>query len=202
MPDESAMHPLFVHLRARLTELPGRTVTFEGAPARAAVALVFRVIEGEPELLLIRRAEREGDPWSGHVALPGGRHDARDLSLLETAMRETLEETAVDLRTHGVPLGVLDELHPRMPVPPSIVVTPYVFVLTEVGQQALALELSEEVAEAFWVPLAMLTDPKVTQETDIQRRSETWRVQAFVVREHIVWGLTERILRNLLTLIS
>ena len=134
------------------------------------------------------------------MALPGGRFDPRDASLLETAVRETREETAVDLERHGVFLGVLDELHPRPPLLPSIVITPYVFVLTEEGCRALDMALSDEVAEAFWVPLATLTDPGVTQEALIRRGNETWRVQAFIVREHAVWGLTERILRNLLTL--
>ena len=59
---------------------------------RAAVALVLRENAGDPEILLIRRAERKGDPWSGHMAFPGGREDARDESLLETALRETREE--------------------------------------------------------------------------------------------------------------
>ena len=202
MPDESVVHPLLDQIRARLAESPGREARFLGAPARAAVALVLRVINGELELLLIRRAEREGDPWSGHVALPGGRRDPRDPSLRETAIRETLEETAIDLRASSEPLGVLDELHPRTPVLPSIVVTPSVFVLTDVGQRSLELVLSDEVAEAFWVPLATLVDPTVTQETDVQRPGETWRVRAFMVREHVVWGLTERILRNLLTVIG
>ncbi len=205
MPDESGVHPILDRMRLRLAESPGQRATVEGTPARAAVALVFRVAAGEPELLMIRRAEREGDPWSGNVALPGGRHDQRDASLWETAIRETLEETGVDLRTRGVTLGtlgMLDELHPRSPLLPQIVVTPYVFVLTENGQRSLTLELSDEVADAFWVPLATLADPDVTQETEVHRRSETWRVQAFMVHEHVVWGLTERILRNLLTMID
>ena len=202
MPEESGAQPILDRMRRRFVESPGRPASVTGTPARAAVALVFRLAGGELELLMIRRAEREGDPWSGNVALPGGRSDPRDASLLQTAICETLEETGVDLQVRGVVLGTLDELHPRSAALPAIVVTPYVFVLTEDGQRSLQLELSDEVAEAFWVPLAMLADPEVTQETEVRRRSETWRVQAFMVREHVVWGLTERILRNLLTLID
>ncbi|MEP7344557.1 MAG: CoA pyrophosphatase [Gemmatimonadaceae bacterium] len=202
MHDKLDMHPILDQMRQRFAQSPGRAATFEGTPARAAVAVVFRLTGGELELLMIRRAEREGDPWSGHVALPGGRYSPGDASLLETARREAFEETGVDLRAHGVTLGMLDELHPRSPVLPAIVVTPYVFVLTEGGQRSLTLALNAEVAEAFWVPLAILADPDATRETDIQRPSETWRVQAFMVGDHVVWGLTERILRNLLTLIG
>lgn len=202
MPDESPALTNLDRLRTRFAERPGRQASFEGAPARAAVAIVFRSMAGEPELLMIRRAEREGDPWSGNVALPGGKADPRDQSLVETAMRETLEETGVDLYSHGVLIGMLDELHPRTPVLPPIVVTPYVFVLTEQGERSLDLALSDEVAEAFWVQLATLADPAATQETEIRRRNDTWRVQAFMVREHVVWGMTERILRNLLHLLD
>jgi len=202
MTEDPRSHPILERLRTRFGEHPGRAARFEGTPARAAVALIFRAMTGELELLMIRRAEREGDPWSGNVALPGGRFDPSDESLVDTAIRETQEETGVDLRRDGVLLGMLDELHPRTPVLPPIVVTPYVFALTAVAQEPVSLVLSDEVAEAFWVPLAMLADPDVTQETEIQRRNETWRVQAFMVQERVVWGMTERILRNLLRLID
>lgn len=202
MPDEFVLPPVLERLRKRLGESPGRPAIFEGTPARAAVAIIFRVTDGELQLLLIRRAEREDDPWSGHIALPGGRRGASDVSLLETAIRETLEETAVDLQTQGIALGFLDELYPKAPALPSIVITPYVFVLTDAGQRALTVELSHEVAEAFWIPLATLADPAVTRETEIQHRGATWRAPAFMVADHAVWGLTERILRNLLTLLG
>ncbi|HEU4700285.1 MAG TPA: NUDIX domain-containing protein, partial [Gemmatimonadales bacterium] len=61
----------------------------------AAVALV--VTPAPDSMLLIRRAERAGDPWSGHMALPGGRHSRGDADLAATAMRETAEEVGVRL---------------------------------------------------------------------------------------------------------
>jgi hypothetical protein len=64
------------------------------APGRAAVAIVLRDVEDGPQVLLIRRAEHVGDPWSGHMAFPGGREDPEDESLLATAIRETREELA------------------------------------------------------------------------------------------------------------
>ena len=63
---------------------------------RAAVALVLRERDdGRPELLFIRRAEHEKDPWSGHMGFPGGRAERGDASLEATAVRETLEETGL-----------------------------------------------------------------------------------------------------------
>jgi 8-oxo-dGTP pyrophosphatase MutT (NUDIX family) len=198
-PGSSTGHPLLERLAAALDVQPGRPATFEGSPARAAVAVVFRVgADGAPELLLILRAEREGDPWSGHVALPGGRMQGDDATLQDTAIRETREETSVDLATHGTVLGTLDELHPRTPTLPPIVVTPYVFVVSPDVEPAA----SEDVAEAFWVPWATLVDPAVTRESTVRARGAEWRVPSYVVGRHIVWGMTERILRNLTTLLA
>jgi 8-oxo-dGTP pyrophosphatase MutT (NUDIX family) len=100
-------------------------------PRRAAVALVLRVPVGAagPELLLVKRAEYPGDPWSGHVAFPGGRAEPDDASPWHTAARETWEETGLDLLAAGRLLGTLDELYPRTPVLPPVVVRPHVAVV-------------------------------------------------------------------------
>lgn len=143
---------------------------------------------------MIRRAEREGDPWSGQIALPGGRWSPNDESLLHTALRETWEETGIDLAAQGVILGTLDELRPRTATLPAIIVTPVVVAL----DQPASLLLSDEVAEAFWVPLDLLREPATSRESSVHVRGATWRVPSFVVREHVVWGMTERILRQLL----
>src|SRR5687767_5021478 len=79
---------------------------------QAAVALVVRAGE-QLDVLLIKRAKRDGDPWSGHMALPGGRRDASDESLLDTAVRETEEETGVELQSRVVHLGRLEEVRPQ-----------------------------------------------------------------------------------------
>ncbi len=142
------MHPFLERLEASLRATTPRLATTEGSPARAAVALAFRADRVEPELLLIRRAVREGDPWSGQVALPGGRWSPGDEDMVSTAIRETLEETGLDVRDSGSLLGVLDELRPRTPTLPPIIVTPYVAWLHRVPP----LVLSDEVASAFWVP--------------------------------------------------
>ncbi len=98
---------------------------------------------------MIKRAEFEGDPWSGQIALPGGRREEGDATLEETALRETFEETAIDVRAAGGGvLGTLDEVYPRTPVLPPIVVRPYVAVVPP----NVSVVPSHEVAEAFWVP--------------------------------------------------
>lgn len=187
------MHPLMAQIDASLRTSPGRQAGLEGDPARAAVTLAFRGDREEPELLLIRRAVREGDPWSGQIALPGGRWSPSDADLEATALRETLEETGLDVRSTGTVLGVLDELCPITATLPAIIVTPYVALVTPPAE----LTLSDEVASAFWVPWSVLTDPAHDLQSEVSVRGATFRVQSLVIGEHVVWGMTERILRQL-----
>ena len=192
-------HPTLRRLKVALAERPGALAPDDGAPRRAAVAIVLREAgESGLELLLIKRSEREGDPWSGQIALPGGRHDPTDATLQDTAVRETREETGIDLAADGIVLGTLDELRPRTPTLPSIIVTPFVAVV----QPAVSIATSDEVAVAFWVPLSMLADPTMAAESEVTVRGATWRVPSYLLGGHIVWGMTERILRNLLALIA
>ena len=198
LPHPLLAHPTLRRLAAVLAERPGAVAEDDGSPARAAVALAIRLgPTGEPELLLIRRATREGDPWSGQVALPGGRWSPTDASLRDTAIRETAEETGLDLQARGLILGALDELRPRTPALPPIIVTPYVALTDGEGP----LTPNHEVAAAFWMPLQHLHDPEVARESVVQVRGATWRVPSFVFGEYVVWGMTERILRQLLELV-
>jgi 8-oxo-dGTP pyrophosphatase MutT (NUDIX family) len=150
------------------------------------------------EVLLILRAQREGDPWSGQVAFPGGRRDPGDATLQDTAIRETLEETGIDLSSNGLVLGMLDELRPRTPVLPPIIVTPYVAI----APPEFSLQISDELADAFWVPWSTFADPTITSESTVNVRGADWKVSSYLVGERIVWGMTERILRQLAERIS
>lgn len=175
---------------------PARVVSEPGdRPLHAAVALVLRPDEsGGLELLLIKRADYEGDPWSGHVALPGGRREPDDLSLEQTAIRETWEETAIDIERDGLVLGPLDEVSPRTPNVRRVIVRPYVAAVSS----DVAVVESPEVAAAFWVPLADLRETAAWITTDVVAHGQTLRVPAFSHSGYIVWGLTERILRAFL----
>src|SRR5690242_6937536 len=127
----------------------------EGPARYAAIALVLRAsTRGEPELLMIRRAAFENDPWSGHIACPGGRMDPGDRDLEHTAIRETWEETGIDLARDGRILGTLDDITPRTPSLPPLVIRPFVAIV----RPDVALVESEEVAEVFWVPLSTIRD--------------------------------------------
>jgi 8-oxo-dGTP pyrophosphatase MutT (NUDIX family) len=198
-------HPVLRLLAADLRAHPGRPETDEGDPARAAVAILLRaapshesrVTKHAPslELLLIQRAVRDGDPWSGQIALPGGRRGPEDATLQDTAIRETFEETGLDLTTDGIVLGMLDELRPRTPVLPPIIVTPFVGVIA--GDKPL--QISDELADAFWVPWSTFEDPTRLDESTVRVRGASWTVTSYLVGEHVVWGMTERMLRQLAT---
>lgn len=169
--------------------------TGDGAdPTLAAVAVI---LAPDPDsILIIRRAERAGDPWSGHMGLPGGRADPDDPDLLATAMRETAEEVGCTLDRERL-LGVLDDVWPRSPVPRLIVVRPYVFAVPE----RPAFTLSGEVAGTFWIPLTELQRPDVYRNTVIRLSGEDRVFPAYHLDPGVIWGLTERILTPLLELV-
>lgn len=160
----------------------------------AAVALVIRARE-RLEFLLIKRAAHERDPWSGHMALPGGRWDRTDSGLYATAMRETLEETAVDLATVGTPLGRLDDVEPASPRLPRMRIAPFVFGVPADIEARVA---SPELENVYWIPLDLLAAPDTAAETRIHFTGFSKTFPSYsVVGEH-VWGLTHRILTGFL----
>lgn len=162
----------------------------------ASLAGVAVVLAPDPDaVLLIRRADRVGDPWSGHMGLPGGRFQVEDKDLLATAIRETREELSLPLDRTRL-LGVLDDVSPRTPMPRPVVVRPFIFAVD--GRPAL--QPNDEVALVFWVPLTELRRAGVYREARIRIRGEDRLFPAYHLGEHVVWGLTERILTPLLEL--
>ena len=168
-------HPEIVKLRSALDAHKSVGGKEEGG-RRAAVALIFRAGEGgAPELLFIKRADYPADPWSGQVAFPGGREEAGDANLADTALRETREETGIDLGREGMMIGRLDDLRPRTVGLPAIVVRPFVALL----DRSEPLALSREVALSFWLPLAALLRADSWQQ-EIGRASCRERVYSSV----------------------
>lgn len=195
--------PDILKLRAALGVQEGRGSENEEGVRKAAVALIFRSGEageesGSPELLFIKRADYPGDPWSGQVAFPGGREEPGDLSLADTAARETHEETGIDLMRDGTFIGTLDDLRPRINRLPDVIVRPYVVLLDRYEP----LVLSNEVALAFWIPLEALKAADSWRETPILARGVQINTRAFHHDGHLVWGMTERILGQLLEILA
>lgn len=167
----------------------------EDCGIRAAVALILRDgPEGgpTPEALFVRRARVEGDPWSGHMALPGGRAERADADLLDTACRETREETGLVLNREDC-LGRLAEIHPRSPHLPPICVTPFVARL----EGAQEPKLNHELADHVWIPVSVLSDPTY-RSTLVREVPSTREFPTIEFGGHVIWGLTFAILEDFL----
>jgi 8-oxo-dGTP pyrophosphatase MutT (NUDIX family) len=166
------------------------------ARRHAAVAVLLCDAPGEPELLFIERARRLGDPWSGHMAFPGGLVDPGDADARAAAERETREEVGVDLGGAEL-LGRLDDLPAGVRLVAPLVLSAFVY---RVGERPRVVP-NHEVASTVWVPASWLLDPA---------RHVGWgwgptRFPGILVGEpgrHVVWGLTYRLLENLFEVVG
>jgi 8-oxo-dGTP pyrophosphatase MutT (NUDIX family) len=165
-----------------------------GAPVvrRAAVAAVLHDEPAGPRVLMMKRAERAGDPWSGHISLPGGGYHATDLTLLATAIRETHEELGIDL-TPARLLGHLPPLHPRTAGPHGVEVTPFIF-LAEAAPEPVC---GPEAFSAFWLPLELAASGAL--DGTYTYPSTQMAFPSWTYEGHVIWGLTWRILGDLMT---
>jgi 8-oxo-dGTP pyrophosphatase MutT (NUDIX family) len=164
----------------------------------AAVAAILRELptRGGADIFFIRRAEHPQDPWSGHIAFPGGRRDPEDESLLATAIRETREEVGIDLAA--------GRLLARLPDVPAfmrskrgtLVVTPFVFALP----RDVPVVPNDEVAGTLWVPLATLARGEGKSSFTLDYEGKSYDMPCFHLEpgQHRLWGMTYRMLETLL----
>lgn len=177
----------------RPRRLPGRRYM-----ARCGVAAVLseRPEHAGLSVLLMRRASRSGDPWSGHMSFPGGRMDPGDRNTRATAMRETVEETGLMLDSRdciGRLSDVVTRQHARM-LP--MTVTPHVFhMATEAEPQ---WQLNHEVTEIVWVPLDFFAVEANRKIMHWRTGRVHWQLPCFFYQERRIWGLTLLMLRELL----
>ncbi len=187
------------------------TIDASGGRSRAAVALILcppqlssidsgdvatepvdsdaPVSRRRPSVLVIERASKHGDPWSGHMAFPGGRNEDRDADLIQTAIRETHEETGIILRRDAL-AGQLHDIDGRHS---NLIVSCFVFKVTQPGR----MQLNHEVANAFWVSFDSLLDS--SNLIDYRPPGDRWTsdfpgIRVGVKPNHVIWGLTYRLL--------
>jgi 8-oxo-dGTP pyrophosphatase MutT (NUDIX family) len=193
--------PTIDEVRRGLGEYTPRILS-AGQSQQAAVAVVLREVEDRrAEVLFIKRADRLGDPWSGHMAFPGGRLALGDATIRSVAERETLEEVGLSLQ-HAERLGRLDDLEGLQGGGRSagIVISAFVYHHESPGH----LRVSDEVEEAFWISLSDLSDPaRQVDYTHPLLASETY--PGILVGDpdrHVVWGLTYRFVERFLAVVG
>ena len=191
--------PTLEEIREALGSYEAVTVAAEGKRV-ASVAIVLRDGERGPEVLLIERATREGDPWSGHMAFPGGRMDDTDRDVQAAAVRETWEEVGVDLANAEV-LGRIDDMEGQHAAASRMVISAFAFFIQAPGPLSL---LNSEVEDAFWFPLASLLDPDVHVDYPMKRfgMGNFPGLLVGTPERHVVWGLTYKFLEVLLRIVG
>jgi 8-oxo-dGTP pyrophosphatase MutT (NUDIX family) len=166
------------------------TAPSETAGRQAAVALILHDGPNGLEVLFIQRAEHPEDPWSGQMALPGGRRDPGDATLMDAAIRETAEEVGLTLTANDC-LGRLDDLHGAGRLASfDLSITPFVFHLSERG----AVTPNHEIAATVWVPLVFLGDSGNIRPYHFPPDPMKRAFPSLPYGEYIIWGLTYRIL--------
>lgn len=158
--------------------------------SEAAVAVLFKIKNKKIQVLFVNRAEKTSDPWSGQTGLPGGKRNPEDQSIMNTVIRETLEETNIDLFKGCQFLGVIEPL--RSTQKPEMRILPFFFI-QKIEQN---IKLNEELDGFFWVPLEELQKNKGTIKYNLIE------YPCFIIQNRIIWGLTYRIINKLLSILS
>ena len=170
----------------------------DNASRIAAVAMILREnAQGRIETLFIQRATDPRDPWSGHMAFPGGHRDPGDATLEEVACRETREEVGLDLRPE-MKIGRLDDVNGSHPRPYELTVSPFVFHYPEEAK----LILSDEVASAVWVPLSFMADPGNVRPYPNPRDPQRQPLPSYQYEGYTIWGMTYRMARSFFTILG
>lgn len=172
-----------------------RRIPFRHRLTRSAVAIIYRYRNEQCELLFIKRSVREGDPWSGHMAFPGGKIQAEDNSASDAAIRETQEEIGIDLykcsRFYKRLSDLLTRRHSELR---PMVVSPFLFLLTE----DVEFTINHEVEEVVWIPLDFFKD-------ETNKRNYVWKIgpfklnlSSYVYDDRTIWGLTYMMIQEVL----
>ena len=176
-----------IHLEKHLHRHAKPIHGFGPVQKRAAVAILLRQADDDVELLMIRRATRDGDPWSGHMGFPGGRRDPQDRDDIHCAKRETWEEIGVELDGCAELVCELGEVNTGWrPDRPEMLVAPFVFAL----RKPVVFDLNDEVDEVVWVPLSFLLDEGQRTPMTWEWRGEKVESSSYLFENYRIWGLS------------
>jgi 8-oxo-dGTP pyrophosphatase MutT (NUDIX family) len=191
--------PTVEELRRRLDAHEPRLLTRTPELKVAAVAAVLREGRDGVQLLFIHRAEDPADPWSGHMAFPGGRVERADADSRAAAERETREEIGLDLGEVGTLYGRLSDVAAvGRGRPLSLVVEPYVYAI----ENRPEFSPNHEVAAVVWVPLSYLLDRSNRSTVPWRHGDVDLRLPCYRYQGHVIWGLTFGMVDELVTLLE
>ena len=176
----------------KVLDPPGTQLGPEEGLLASAVLVMLCERGGDYGIWFIRRTEYRDDAFSGHVAFPGGKKKQSDSTLLHTAFREVGEELGFDAGKEVEILGEMDFVRPYTPSVRQYAVKPFVAMIND----KVEFVPNYEVSEFFCVPVSHLVNPK---NRDVRERKRDGKIiddYVFSYRNHIIWGLTGRILNE------
>ena len=168
-----------------LDKITNKIRVYSGRPPveelRKAAVLIAITDSDDPELIYTLRSNKVGS-HGGEVSFPGGMYEVEDENLETTALRESKEETGLDISKVDI-LGPIDTVVSRF----NISVTPYVGIVPN------NIELnnnSDEIEACFKVPLSFLLQDKRHRNDEIKRNGDIFFMPAYEYDSYIIWGLT------------
>jgi len=180
-------------IRINLAQSSHEPAVFEASHRQAAVAMILAPGHNDLDVCFIQPAERDGDPWSGQVAFPGGRADPSDVTANAVAERETMEEIGLPLHSRQLlgPLPVRDIQREHLKI-----LSPFVYYVGAGSQRIATVYEKNEVASVFWVPLHHLFDQAAATELEYPMGGTATQFPGIRYGEHVIWGLTLRVLES------
>ena len=179
---------------------PKRINSDHGTLFSAIAIIISENNHGEDEMFFIKRASRENDHFSGHMAFPGGVKEEYDKDFLDTAIRETQEEVGIDLNKDAEFLGCFDDYRPVNPSANKFLVSPHVFHLNNIEVE---LKLNPyEVEDTVWIPLKILKEMSQNSARETFKYNKKYNDYVFEYNGYKIWGMTGKILYYFLNIIK
>lgn len=189
----------FDTIQRKLEKYHGEKIFHRGFKRAVVAVLLLPDGNGVGKILFIKRAEDPHDPWSGHMAFPGGKVDISDNGLLDAIYREVYEEIGIHLPEKSKFITRLKEIRAiskgkLMP----LIITPFVFSLDSKPE----LICNREVIETVWIPITFFLNNTSNSTIPYKFKGINLSLPSFKYEDKVIWGLTYRMLKNLLNVIS
>lgn len=164
----------------------------------ASVSVIILEKNSDHELIFIQRQKNPNDPWSGHIAFPGGKKSPVDQEFIDVALRETYEEIGIQLK-HSQLIGRLNDLQGRKSGHlQNFFIRPYLFFLSASDATNLNFQLNQnEVQNILTVSMQKLFSQESSSQIQVSYQNRQLLLPAIQIEEYQIWGLTYLILHEL-----